>query len=72
MLDVLEKKQAALKELLILPDVEGELFLGFSSANGQGGAHFSAALLHRIAALGLSVGLDLYPRNDVTDTETKS
>ncbi len=61
LLDVLEPKVNALKEILSLPEVEGELFLGFSSSNGQGGALFSPELLRRIADCGLSVLLDLYP-----------
>ncbi|OUC11925.1 MAG: hypothetical protein B0A82_24780 [Alkalinema sp. CACIAM 70d] len=63
LLDTLEPKADALKELLSLPDVEGELFLGFSSGNGQGGAIFSPELLKRIAEYGLSLSLDLYPPN---------
>ena len=66
-LDVLEPKLAALKEILSLSDVEGELFLGFgSSKSGQGGAVFSPELLKRVADYGLSISLDLYPlgRND--------
>jgi len=61
LLDVLEPKVDALKEILVLPEVEGELFLGFGSSNGQGGAFFSPDLLRRIADCGLSVLLDLYP-----------
>ena len=60
-LDRLESKVDALSEILSLPNVEGELFLGFSSANGQGGAVFSPGLLRRIANIGLSLSLDLYP-----------
>lgn len=62
LLDVLEPKLGALKEILSLPDVEGELFLGFgSSKSGQGGAIFSPELLRRVADYGLSLSLDLYP-----------
>ncbi len=60
----LEPKKEALKELLSFPDVEGELFLGFSSANGQGGAYFTPELLRRVADLGLALSLDLYPTSD--------
>ena len=59
-LQLLEPKRDALMEILSLPDVEGELFLGFSSSNGQGGAHFPPSLLSRIGALGLAMTLDLY------------
>ena len=61
MLDALEPKANALKEILSLPKVEGELFLGFGSGNGKGGAEFSPALLKRIADFGLTLSLDLYP-----------
>jgi hypothetical protein len=39
----------------------GELFLGFGSGNGQGGADFSPLLLKRIGECGLMLSLDLYP-----------
>ena len=61
LLDVMEPKLGALKEILSLPGIEGELFLGFGSGNGQGGAIFSPELLRRVADCGLSLGLDLYP-----------
>jgi hypothetical protein len=60
-LNTLEPKLDSLKEILSLPNVDGELFLGFSSGNGQGGAVFSVELLKRIAEFGLSLSLDLYP-----------
>jgi hypothetical protein len=69
MLDALEPKLGALKEMLSLPSVEGELFLGFGSENGQGGAEFSPALLRRIADYGLSLGLDLYPPSGAAEEE---
>lgn len=61
LLDRLQPKVTILKEILSLPNVEGELFLGFSSTNGQGGAEFSPELLRRIAECGLTLSLDLYP-----------
>lgn len=61
LLEILEPKKHTLAEILSLPGVEGELFLGFSSSNGQGGAYFSPSLLARVAALGLALDLDLYP-----------
>jgi len=64
LLEVLERRQNELKQLLSLPNVDAELFLGFSSVNGQGGANFSNAMLRRIALLGLSVDLDLYPPSE--------
>ncbi len=60
LLDLLGPKVGALKEILSLPNVEGELFLGFGSGNDQGGAIFSAELLARVARCKLSLGLDLY------------
>ncbi|OUL24024.1 hypothetical protein BV378_20590 [Nostoc sp. RF31YmG] len=60
MLDVLEPRLNSLKEILSLPDVEGDLYLGFRSGNGQGGAFFSNELLRRIADYGLALTLDLY------------
>jgi hypothetical protein len=71
MLDALEPKLDALKEVLSLPGVEGELFLGFGSRNGQGGAEFSPALLKRIAEYGLSLGLDLYPPSGISAEEAE-
>jgi hypothetical protein len=61
LLDVIEPKKSILKEILSLPAVEGELFLGYGSENGQGGAYFSPDVLKRIAECGLSLDLDLYP-----------
>ena len=61
LLERLEPKKDALLEILALPKTEGELFLGFSSGNGQGGANFPANLLQRVANCGLSICLDLYP-----------
>ena len=61
LLNVIESKKSILKEILSLPDVEGELFLGYGSQNGQGGAYLSPDILKRIAECGLSLDLDLYP-----------
>ena len=69
LLDLLEPKVDALKAILSLPNVEGELFLGFGSGNGQGGANFSSDLLARIAGCNLSLGLDLYPPSVDEDEE---
>ena len=57
----LESRGEAVRELVGRPGVTGELWLGFSSGNGQGGFTLPAALLNRIARLGLDVTLDLYP-----------
>ncbi|MHC5677021.1 DUF4279 domain-containing protein [Nostoc sp.] len=61
LLDVLESNIESLREILSLPNVEGNLSLGFSSGNGLGGDYFSHHLLQRIVNCGLSVTLDLYP-----------
>ncbi|MFF2820446.1 DUF4279 domain-containing protein [Kitasatospora cineracea] len=42
-------------------ECELELFLGFSSENGQGGCFLPAHLLAEVGGLGLDVVLDLYP-----------
>lgn len=62
LLDVLEPTACVIKSLLLLPEVEGELFLGFGSGNGQGGAYLSPDLLKRVSTFGFSLLLDLYPR----------
>src|SRR5262249_23116464 len=61
LMDIIEPKIIALKEILSIPETIGELFLGFSSGNGQGGADFSPLLLKRICECGLMLSLDLYP-----------
>ena len=60
----LEPKKAELKEILSLPDVEGEFFLGFGSTNNQGGAYFTPDLLKRVSDLGLALSFDLYPPSE--------
>ena len=57
----LEERSKTILYLVERPGVRAELFLGFSSGNGQGGFTLPASLLARIAALGLDVTLDLYP-----------
>ncbi|BCM92471.1 hypothetical protein IAD21_04351 [Abditibacteriota bacterium] len=67
-LEILEPKKHKLAKILASPGVEGELFLGFSSSNGQGNVYFSPSLLARLGALGLSLNLDLCPSGeDETD-----
>lgn len=61
LLTIIEPKKSVLKEILSMEGVEGEIFLGFGSENGQGGAYFSPDLLMRISACGLALDLDLYP-----------
>jgi hypothetical protein len=63
LLDKIEPVRSALLDILSSPDIKGELFLGFGSPNGQGGAYLSPELLKRISACGLAVSLDLYPHD---------
>ena len=57
----LEQRSETIRHLVKRPGVTAELFLGFSSGNGQGGFTLPTSLLARIAALGLDITLDLYP-----------
>ncbi|MHA3772104.1 DUF4279 domain-containing protein [Verrucomicrobiota bacterium sgz303538] len=52
---------SVLKEHCMRENVFGELSLGFSSENGQGGDTLSRSTVRRIAEAGLSIWLDLYP-----------
>ena len=61
LLDRLEPHRSSLREFFSSSGVEGELFLGFSSANGQGAAYFSREILERIVSFGFSITIDLYP-----------
>jgi hypothetical protein len=61
LLNVVEPKREAIRDILSVPGTAAELYLGFSSGNGQGGAHLPPELLGRISALGLAIELDLYP-----------
>ncbi len=54
-------KVGLLSEILDTPGVDGELFCGFGSGNGQGGDVITPATLRQIADAGLSLSLDLYP-----------
>lgn len=67
----LGSRWSVLKEYCKSENVCGELFLGFSSENGQGGDTLSASTLLRIAETGLSLCLDLYPpQREETESET--
>ena len=68
LLDILEPKEKELKSILALPDVEGEMFLSFSSGSDRSGTYFSSNLLARLAKLGLAIRLTLYPP-DVDEKE---
>lgn len=70
-LDILEPKKSDLKELLSFSGIDGELFLGFSSGNGQGGAYFSSLLLERVSLLGLALSLDLYPSSTLGEIKSE-
>ena len=71
LLNNLESRADELKSILAFPDVTGELFLGFSSGNGQGGTTFSPKLLQRIVGFGLALRLDLYPPDIDEKEETQ-
>lgn len=71
LLDLLEPKMNELQKLLALPTVEGELYLGFSAGNGQGGATFSPSLLKRIADCGLTLQIELYAAGNTVENATK-
>ena len=60
-LDQLQDCADAIRALTSQPGVEAELFLGFSSGNGQGGFDLPPSLLARLADLGIGLSLDLYP-----------
>jgi len=59
LLDLLEPKREEIRELAKHFDID--FFCGFSSENGQGGCTFEPTLLERLAKLGVTVVLDLYP-----------
>jgi hypothetical protein len=63
LLEKIEPIKSELLEILSNPGIEGELFLGFGSANGQGGAYLRPDILQRVAACGLAISLDLYPHD---------
>lgn len=58
---LLGSRRSALKALCTIPGIEGEVWLGFGSGNGQGGDTISPQVLALIADTGLSLSLDLYP-----------
>jgi len=59
--EALGDKVELLSDILETPGVDGELFCGFGSGNGQGGDDIAPATLRQIADAGLSFSLDLYP-----------
>ncbi len=61
-LDVVEPRLGVLREISKAARVK--LFCGFSSDNGQGGFTLDAAMLRRLAELGVPFVLDLYPPED--------
>ena len=71
---LLGSRRTALKTLCTTPGIEGDIFLGFSSGNGQGGDTISPHVLSLIADTGLSLSLDLYPPSvdeDENDTSPR-
>jgi hypothetical protein len=65
---VLGSRIEQLKTLLHHPEIEGELFCGFSSVSGQGGDTIAPTTLKLVADTGLALSLDLYPPG-ITDEE---
>lgn len=57
LLRVLEPKSDVIRELLTMPGVEGQLFVGLGSPDA---IYLSNDLINRIANLGLSVDFDLF------------
>jgi hypothetical protein len=64
---LLGPKRSALKAACSTPGIEGDVFLGFSSGDGQGGDIISPEILALIADTGLSLTLDLYPPSDAKE-----
>lgn len=60
LLDLLETRADAVRSLAAR-GCNIEFFTGFASENGQGGVVLDAKLLGRMAALGIDLGLNLYP-----------
>lgn len=67
LLDVLEPKCDLL--ISIRSKWKTEFFCGFSSENGQGGVTLDLILLGRLARLGISLVLDLYPPESSLEVE---
>jgi hypothetical protein len=59
LLDALEPKLEVVRG--IAKQYDAKLICGYSSEHGQGGCTFDAALLDRLANLGIQLVLDLYP-----------
>jgi hypothetical protein len=64
LLDVLEPKLDVIHEIAMRYDAR--LSCGYSSEHGQGGCTLDAALLERIAKLGVPLVLDLYPPGPIS------
>jgi hypothetical protein len=63
LLKKIEPVKSELLAILGASNAKGELFLGFGSSNGQGGAYLSPKVLKRISDCGLAISLDLYPHD---------
>jgi hypothetical protein len=63
LLDQLESKRETIGE--ISKRYKTELWCGYSSESGQGGCTFDAALIARVASMGVPLILDLYPPGPV-------
>jgi hypothetical protein len=60
----LEPQATAIANVLQQPDVQADIFCFWSIMIGQSGITLSAATMARIAALGLSLGIDIYAGGD--------
>jgi Domain of unknown function (DUF4279) len=60
-LNILEPRRERLMTLIRETGATADLFIGFSSGNGLGGARFSPELLERLAKFGLPLEFDLFP-----------
>jgi len=61
LLEKLELKKQVMESILSIPNTYCELFLGFGSGNGQGGAYLSPQVLTRLSVMGMAISLDFYP-----------
>ena len=68
--EILGDRVEQLRTLLRNPEIEGELFCGFSSVSGQGGDTIRTTTLKRAADAGLALSLDLYPPGIADEEES--
>ena len=59
LLDVIETKIESYQSIISTKETHADLFLGYSSISGQGGAYLSCKLMKRITSLELDIIIDL-------------